>query len=249
MIRSFLLGLSFSMALLTLSSVSYAATVDTSALKAKLVQIFKAEPSSIKASPVAGIFEIGYGMDIIYVSADGKYFFSGDMFDLRTRTNLTEKTLMTERKKVVDAYDASKNITFKAENEKHIISVFTDIDCPYCAKMHNEVPALNKAGITVRYFMYPRAGIGSASFKKAERVWCNKDQNTALTDAKNRKEVVETKCDNPIEAQFVLGQKIGVTGTPAIVLNSGELVPGYRPAKALISMINEKSTPPSEAKK
>jgi thiol:disulfide interchange protein DsbC len=162
------------------------------------------------------------------------------MFDLKTRTNLTEKTLTTERKKVMDAYDVTKNITFKAEKEKHVIAVFTDIDCPYCAKLHNEVPALNKAGITVRYFMYPRAGIGSASFKKAESVWCNKDRNAALTKAKNREEVADTKCENPIEDQFVLGQKIGVTGTPAIVLSSGELIPGYRPAKALISMIEAK---------
>jgi thiol:disulfide interchange protein DsbC len=240
MIKSLLLGVSFSMALLSMTGMSYAESVDTSVLKAQLVKIFKAEPNSIKASPVAGIFEIGYGMDIIYVSGDGKYFFSGDMFDLKTRTNLTEKTLTTERKKVMDAYDVTKNITFKAEKEKHVIAVFTDIDCPYCAKLHNEVPALNKAGITVRYFMYPRAGIGSASFKKAESVWCNKDRNAALTKAKNREEVADTKCENPIEDQFVLGQKIGVTGTPAIVLSSGELIPGYRPAKALISMIEAK---------
>ena len=242
MIKSLLLGVSLSMALLGITGVSYAEGADTSALKAKLVKIFKAEPNSIKASPVAGVFEISYGMDIIYVSSDGKYFFSGDMFDLQTRSNLTEKTLMTERKKVMDNYDAGKNITFKAEKEKHVIAVFTDIDCPYCAKLHNEVPELNKAGITVRYFMYPRAGIGSASFKKAENVWCNKDQNTALTAAKNREKVAETKCANPIKDQFELGQKIGVTGTPAIVLSSGELIPGYRPAKALISMIAAKST-------
>ena len=246
MIRSLLLGLSLSIMLLGINNASYAEGADTSALKATLVKIFKAEPTSIKASPVAGIFEIGYGMDIIYVSADGKHFFSGDLFDLKTRTNLTEETLTTERKKVMDAYDATKNITFKAEKEKHVIAVFTDIDCPYCAKFHDEVPELNKAGVTVRYFMYPRAGIGSKSFKKAASVWCNKDQNTALTKSKNREEVPEIKCDNPIEDQFVLGQKIGVTGTPAIALSSGELIPGYRPAKALISMVEAKS---AEAKK
>jgi thiol:disulfide interchange protein DsbC len=243
MIKTLLLSISLSITLLLISPNSQAEATDMAALKAKLVSIFKAEPSSIKVSPVTGIYEIGYGMDIIYVSADGKYFFSGELFDLRTRKNLTESTLMSERKKVMDGYDTSKNITFKAAQEKHVISVFTDIDCPYCAKLHNEVPALNKAGITVRYYMYPRAGINSASFKKAVSVWCNEDQNAALTAAKNRTQVVDKSCDNPIKDQFLLGQKIGVTGTPAIVLNSGELIPGYRPAKALISMIQAKSTP------
>jgi len=243
MIKKLLLGISLSMALLSLSTGLQAeeAKVDMAGLKAQLVKVFKAEPTSMKPSAVAGVFEIGYGMDIIYVTADGKYFFSGDMFDLQTRTNLTEKTLTAERKKVMDAYDATQNITFKAENEKHVIAVFTDIDCPYCAKLHNEVPELNKAGITVRYFMYPRAGIDSPSFKKAENVWCSKDQNKALTDAKNRVEVAKADCKNPIKDQFILGQKIGVTGTPAIVLTSGELISGYRPAKELIKMIEAKA--------
>jgi thiol:disulfide interchange protein DsbC len=89
--------------------------------------------------------------------------------------------------------------------------------------------------------MYPRAGIGSPSFKKAENDWCSKDQNKALTDAKNRVEVAKADCKNPIKDQFILGQKIGVTGTPAIVLTSGELIPGYRPAKELVKMIEAKA--------
>ncbi len=241
MIKKTLLTASLSVALLTTSSLILAAEADISALKEKLSSIFKEAPTSLKESPIPGVYEASYGMDVIYVSADGKYFLAGDLYDLATRKNLTESTLSSARKKEMDAYDKTKNITFKAENEKHVISVFTDIDCPYCAKLHNEVPELNKAGVTVRYFMFPRAGIGSGSFKKAVSVWCNDDQNAALTKAKKREAVEEKTCENPVKEQYMLGQKIGVTGTPAIVLSSGKLVPGYRPAKALISLLESES--------
>jgi thiol:disulfide interchange protein DsbC len=178
-------------------------------------------------------------MDVIYVSADGKHFFAGDLYDLQSRTNLTESTISTERKKVMDAYDTKKNIIFKAEGkEKHVISVFTDIDCGFCAKLHKEVPELTKAGVTVRYFMFPRAGVGSPSFKKAVSAWCNDDQNTTLTKAKNRESIESKTCDNPIREQYELGQSIGVTGTPAIVLSSGTLLPGYQPAKSLVRLLD-----------
>ena len=242
MLKKLLVSVSISAALLATANLTMAADDATVAkLKEKLVKTFKEEPTSMKESAVKGVYEVGYGMDVIYVSSDGKYFFSGDMYDLESRTNLTEDTLSTARKKVMDAYDKTKTITFKAKDEKHVISVFTDIDCPYCVKLHNEVPELNKAGVTVQYFMYPRAGIGSPSYDKAVSVWCNEDQNAALTKAKKREEVAAKKCDNPIKDQFELGAKIGVTGTPAIVLDSGQLVPGYRPAKAMISMLNSKA--------
>ena len=237
MIKKLLLTTTISTALLA-STMTLAG--DTKALKDKLVSVFKEAPTSLKESPIPGVYEVAYGMDVIYVSADGKYFLAGDLYDLTTRKNLTETTLSAARKKSMDAYDKSKNITFKAENEKHVISVFTDIDCPYCAKLHTEVPELNKAGVTVRYFMFPRAGIGSNSYKKAVSVWCSDDQNAALTKAKKREQVEEKTCDNPIKEQYRLGQEIGVTGTPAIVLDSGELIPGYRPAKSLVALLDAK---------
>ena len=235
MIKKLLLTTTISTALLA-STMTLAG--DTKALKDKLVSVFKEAPTSLKESPIPGVYEAAYGMDVIYVSADGKYFLAGDLYDLTTRKNLTETTLSAARKKSMDAYDKRKTITFKAESEKHVISVFTDIDCPYCAKIHQEVPELNKAGVTVRYFMFPRAGVGSNSYKKAVSVWCNDDQNAALTKAKNREQIEEKTCDNPVKEQYQLGREIGITGTPAIVLDSGELIPGYRPAKNLVSLLN-----------
>ena len=243
MIKKLLLTTTISTALLA-STMTVAG--DTKALKDKLVSVFKEAPTSLKESPIPGVYEAAYGMDVIYVSADGKYFLAGDLYDLTTRKNLTEETLSAARKKAMDAYDKSKTITFKAKNEKYAISVFTDIDCPYCAKLHTEMPELNKAGVTVHYFMFPRAGIGSSSYKKAVSVWCNDDQNAALTKAKKREQVEEKTCDNPVKEQYVLGQKMGVTGTPAIVLDSGELIPGYRPAKSLVALLDAKKAEASK---
>ncbi|GAA0399374.1 bifunctional protein-disulfide isomerase/oxidoreductase DsbC [Cocleimonas flava] len=206
-------------------------------LKQKLKTRFKSEPSSIKESLLPNVFEVMYGTEVIYVSSDGKYFLAGDMINLDTRENLSEVAKQSVRKDIIDRQD-NKPVTFKAKNEKHVLKVFTDIDCPYCAKLHREVPELNAKGITVEYLMFPRAGIGSGSFKKAVSMWCADDQLQAMTDAKERKPIAEKTCDNPIEAQYTLGQEVGVTGTPALVTESGRLIPGYMPADRLAAALD-----------
>jgi len=206
-------------------------------LKAKLKTRFRSEPSSIKESLLPNVFEVMYGTEVIYVSNDGKYFLAGDMIDLDTRENLSELAKQSVRKEIMDKQD-NKPVTFKAKNEKHVLQVFTDIDCPYCAKLHREVPELNAKGITVEYLMFPRAGIGSGSFKKAVSMWCAEDNLQAMTDAKERKPIADKTCDNPIEAQYLLGQEVGVTGTPALVTETGRLIPGYMPADKLAAALD-----------
>ena len=201
-------------------------------LKQKLKTRFRSEPSSIKESLLPNVYEVMYGTEVIYVSKDGKYFLAGDMINLDTRENLSEVAKQSVRKGIMDKQD-NKPVIFKAKNEKHVVKVFTDIDCPYCAKLHREVPELNAKGITVEYLMFPRAGIGSGSYKKAVSMWCADDQLQAMTDAKERKPIADKTCENPIEEQYNLGQEVGVTGTPALVTETGRLIPGYMPADRL----------------
>ncbi len=217
------------------------------ALKARLKSVFRSEPDQITESKIPNVYQVMYGTEVVYVSADGKYFIAGDMINMDTRENVTNLAKSGIRKTLLDKQD-NKPIVFKAKDEKHVLTVFTDIDCPYCAKLHREVPQLNEKGITVKYLMFPRAGIGSSSYKKAVNVWCNDDQKQALTDAKARKTVEEKNCDNPIKAQYNLGQEIGVTGTPALVTSSGRLIPGYMPADRLAAML-EKDDAAASAKK
>ncbi len=209
------------------------------ALKAKLTKTFRRTPDSLTESPIPGVYQILYGTEVVYVSGDGKYFIAGDMIDMETRKNLSEIAQRSVRNGIIKE-KLKDPIVFKAKNEKHVIKVFTDIDCPYCAKLHREVPKLNEKGITVEYLMFPRAGVGSKSYDKAVSVWCAGDsaaQQVAMTTAKERKPLTEKKCDNPVEAQYKVGQEIGVTGTPALVTTTGRLIPGYMPAERLLKML------------
>jgi thiol:disulfide interchange protein DsbC len=184
-------------------------------------------------SPLAGISEVLVGMNVFYVSNDGKYVFEGKLIDMSTRTNLTEAILGKARKKALGAIDEKSMIVFPAKEERHTITVFTDIDCGYCRKLHNEIGAYNAKGITVRYLSFPRSGPNTPSYDKAVSVWCADDRNKAMTDAKSGVKLPAKKCQNPVTDHFNVGVQMGVAGTPAIVMENGVLLPGYLPAKKL----------------
>lgn len=212
---------------------------DKKALGEKLKPLFGDAPDAITETPIEGIYQASFGMELIYVSKDGRYFFSGDMIDGSTRTNLSEAARTTARKTEMTGNESKGAIVFKAKgDEKHVLSVFTDVTCPYCTKLHKEVTKLNEAGVTVNYLAYPRAGIGSGGYKQMVNIWCAEDQSDALTKAKNGKAADASSCDNPVANHFALGQKVGVSGTPALVTSDGALIPGYRPAEQLVKMLD-----------
>ena len=198
------------------------------------------KPDSIRKTPVEGLYEVVYGPQVFYVTADGRYLLQGELVDLTTRQSLTDATLRGIRKKIIDAVPDSDTIVFAPRDGqvKHTITVFTDIDCPYCRKLHREIDNYLAEGIKVRYLLYPRAGKGSPSYRKAAAVWCAKDRQAALTRAKNGEKVDAPSCRHPVDEHMALGNRVGVTGTPAIVLESGDMVPGYRPAKELSALLD-----------
>lgn len=197
------------------------------------------DANSVKATPISGLYEfIGDGR-VLYISQDGRYIVNGSIIDLKEKINLTEKTQNKISQQLIEGYDEKKMIVFAAEGKpRHMITVFTDVDCPYCAMLHKEVPKLNKAGITVRYLMYPRAGLGSPTFIKSVSAWCADDQKKALGIAKEGGVLEAKTCDNPVQEQFELGQKIGVTGTPTLILENGKILPGFLPADQLIKLLD-----------
>ena len=139
----------------------------------------------------------------------------------------------------LNAMDESKMIVYPAENEKTKVTVFTDIDCPYCVKLHREMADYNAEGITIRYMAFPRAGIGSPSYKKTVNVWCSDNPAQAMSDAKEKKTIPDKTCDNPVAQQYQLGQALGVNGTPSMFLENGSSLPGYVPAKNLAAQIEK----------
>ncbi|WP_330110896.1 DsbC family protein [Methylophaga thalassica] len=197
--------------------------------------------SSLKAIDDTGLYEAVINGQILYFSEDGRYVIQGDMVSLDSRTNLTEQRRVSLRKEALDKLDEKDMIIFGPEKAKYTITVFTDIDCGYCRKMHSEMEKYNDLGIRVRYMSFPRGGIGSKSYDDAVNVWCAADRQKAMTKAKQGQEIASKTCVNPVKTEFELGQQLGVQGTPSIFLESGQILPGYLPPEKLIQVLDENS--------
>lgn len=220
------------------SAVTAQAADDTAKIVSSLEKIVPGvQPDSVKPSPVPGLYEVVYGMDVVYISKDGKYLIQGDLLELDTRANLTEELRTTGRREVIKTLPESGMVVFAPAKPKHTVTIFTDIDCGYCRKLHAEIASYNKAGIKVRYAAYPRAGVGSDSYNKAVAVWCSANKQEAMTKAKAGQAVEAKPCDHPIEKHMAAARALGVQGTPTIVLDDGHVVPGYVPAEHLLQTI------------
>ena len=197
---------------------------------------------SIKPSPIPGYKEVSVGGQVVYVSTDGKYLIQGSLMELATRENLTDASEAVLRRGVLDAVPRERRIVFSPANPKYRVTVFTDIDCGYCRKMHAQIADYMKAGISVEYLFFPRAGLSSESYTKAQNVWCAKDRRKALTDAKADRPVTKATCPNPIAMDYALGRKVGVDGTPAIYGPDGTQLGGYLPPAEMLARLNRQAS-------
>lgn len=199
------------------------------------------QPDRVTESEVAGLYEVAIGPQILYISKDGKYLVQGRILDIAGRKDLTEAKQAALRKQAVDAVGEDRMIIFSPKEPKYSVTVFTDIECGYCRKLHSEIQSYLDEGIRVRYMAFPRAGLGSPAYQEAVAVWCSENRQQAMTDAKAGKKIPMNTCDNPVAEHMELGEKIGVSGTPALVLDNGEMVGGYLPAKRLVAQFQAKS--------
>ena len=197
------------------------------------------QPDDVVPAPLVGVYEVTYGSTVLYVSGDGKYVLQGDLIDLATRANLTDVKRRVARSKAIAALDESKMIVFSPEKVEHTVTVFTDVDCAYCAKLHSEMASYNSLGLKIRYLAFPRAGIPSKSYTKTVSVWCSTDPQKAIGDAKLGRAIAQRSCTNPVEEHYTLGRSLGVNGTPSLVLENGEIVPGYVPPGRLLQLIRD----------
>lgn len=192
-----------------------------------------AKSIAVSETRMNGILQVQIEGDIVYATDDGRYLLQGRVIDMETREDLTETAKAEMRMELLQGIDASRQIQFAPEQTTYDLTVFTDIDCGYCRKLHSEMADYNEQGIAIHYMAFPRAGIGSASYDKFVSVWCADDQQTALTEAKSGSEPEPKQCENPIAEQYQLGIALGVTGTPAIMTADGQLIPGYVPPATL----------------
>ena len=191
-------------------------------------------PEDIFESQVPGWYTIRKGAIVAYISGDGRYLLQGDLIDLQEKANLSEESRNDARVIMMSAIPNEQLIVFSPEEVQHTVSIFTDIDCTFCRRLHSQIDEYMEQGIEVRYFLYPRNGPTSPSWAKAENVWCADDRNEALTLAKLDQEYPTRTCDASIVSKhYLIGQDVGLRGTPAIVIGDGTLFSGYMPADQL----------------
>jgi thiol:disulfide interchange protein DsbC len=195
----------------------------------------------LRPSPIPGIYEFTQGAEISYLTADGKYFIDGNLYDMKSRDNLTEALRTHARVALINSVPESEMLIFSPANPKYTITVFTDVDCAYCRKLHSHIAEINRLGIRVRYMFFPRTGPGTESWRKAEVVWCSANRNEALTNAKAGAALDMNKicAPTPVKREYELGENIGVRGTPAIVTENGDYIAGYMEPRELLDQLKE----------
>jgi thiol:disulfide interchange protein DsbC len=203
-------------------------------LRADIARKLEVAVEDVRPSAIGGLYEVANGADVGYVTTDGKYYVDGDIYEFDSRRNVTEARREGARVALLAGIPDSQAIVFSPSNPKYTLTVFTDVDCGYCRKLHSQIGELNKQGIKVRYLLYPRGGPGSESWRKAEAVWCSANRAEALTRAKRGEDVKSAACATPVAKHFELGHQIGLEGTPAMVTARGQMIGGYLPADRLV---------------
>jgi thiol:disulfide interchange protein DsbC len=187
----------------------------------------------VSPAPIAGFQQVIVSGQVLYVSDDGKYLMQGTLYDVAAKKDLAEAAMAKVRRQLLQDMPLGDRIVFGPANPKYTVTVFTDVECAYCRKLHSQIADYNRAGIRVEYVAFPRMGLGSEDFKRMVAVWCAADPRKALTDAKNDRPVPYRNCKNPVTMQYNLGQRMGLAGTPMILAEDGTQLGGYVPPEQL----------------
>lgn len=188
-------------------------------------------------APLPGFRELVVGGQTVYVSDDGRYLLQGNLYDIPAKQDLSQNTLAAMRKHLLDNVAQAEFIVFAPANPQYMVTVFTDTECGYCRRMHNQLAEYNKLGIGFRYLAFPRMGPASDDFREMEAVWCSNDRKKALTDAKNGKKIQAVQCTNPVMAHWTLGQRVGLQGTPMVIAANGAVGSGYMPPAQMLEWL------------
>lgn len=221
---------------LTAGSLAAAVSDDHAKLKAELAAV-GLKVNSVADSVIPGVQQVLTDKGLFFSANQGQYLIEGNIYDLTNKQLVNDKILQQVRKSGIQSMQGSV-IEYKAKDEKHAITVFTDTSCGYCRKLHSEMQTYLDQGITVRYLAFPRGGVASETFTELQSIWCAKNPQQAMDKAKAGDTIAAAQCTNTVAEQYNLGQSFGISGTPAIVLADGTLIPGYQPASALAATLN-----------
>ncbi len=210
---------------------------DDAAVRAAVERMLPGQgPIDVGPSPLTGLREVAIGTRVFYVSDDGRYVLGGPLIDAGSRANLSEERVAKARRAILDAAEAPL-YRYPARQPEHRVTIVTDIDCPYCRRLHNDMEAYNAAGFDVSYVMLPRAGRDSGSYRKTVAAACAAPPEQAITEAMNGATPSSEPCDHPIDAHMRLARELGVTSTPTIVLEDGRIVLGQKSPAELLAAI------------
>ena len=192
-----------------------------------------AKVDSVTKTPYGGLFEVRTGSDIIYTDEKAKYLFVGRVLDAQTYQDYTKERVDEISK--IKFSDLPLDIALKSVkgNGKRVIAVFEDPNCGYCKRFRQSLQEIDN--LTVYTFMYNILSEDSAV--KSKNIWCATDRAKAWDDWMLNGKVPATAAaactTNPNERVLALGQKLRISGTPAIFFTDGSRVPGAIDAKAL----------------
>jgi thiol:disulfide interchange protein DsbC len=193
----------------------------------------KVHIESVASSPIPGFYRVIASGQMVYVTADGKYMLNGDLVDVAKRHSLNDDAWASFRKAELAGVPAAQRIVFAPPHPKTTLTVFTDVNCGFCRKLHEHIDDFMKAGIAVEYLAWPREGVVTTAgnptptYTEMVSVWCAADRKDAFTAAKQGRTPRPATCDNPVKTEFELGERLGVTGTPAIFTPDGRQLGGY----------------------
>jgi thiol:disulfide interchange protein DsbC len=230
-----LLTLTAALGITSFSAQAASVAEDIERVRSEITKMIPpAKDAEIVTTAAENVYRMEFNGSYAFLYVSGDHVLIGELLNTKDLVNVGDAAQADRVAKVIEEVPTSKMIVFGPEDATRHITVFTDIDCSFCRKLHNEVDDLSAAGIQVRYLAFPRAGAGSASHQKYVSVWCNADQQSALTTAKSGGSVPSATCENPITETYNLGQKVGVRGTPTIIFDDGTLAPGYLPSAEII---------------
>lgn len=197
----------------------------------------------INESQLDGFYEVIITqprIDVMYISSDARYVLQGTVTDLITMSNLSTIRINATRKQILDNIDENSKIVFKAGNEQYIVHVFTDVDCPFCAKLHANMAEMNSLGITIKYLASPLEQLHPQAQSAMEKIWCAENRNLAIHNYKTKRILpVSEDCENPVAQQLAISKQLGVNGTPSIFLEDGTNIPGYQDPEELLQNIKQ----------
>lgn len=197
----------------------------------------RATVQTIVPEPFGGLYQVVTQGQVLYMTGNGRYVIHGEAFDVIARTSFNRRTMSRLRRTAISKLSPDQMIRFAPAHPKYTVTVFADIDCPYCKAFHAKIKEINRLGIAVDYLFWPRSGLGTPSAQKAVDIWCAADRKAALTHAFEGDLPRHASCKSPIAQDYNLGIDLGVNGTPIIMANDGTVLGGYLDPGALLDRV------------